>query len=678
MWKNISLHLTENNIVLAAKVSSVVAATIILFSRDLTVIFTDALQSETTSYMLFIPLLFAYFVYRKRKMLRATVQLERQDQPTKTRHLSAAAGILLSTTAVLIYWQSTYTFSPLEYHMLTLPLFVAGLVLIIFNPQTLRQLVFPTFFLVFLTPPTFDALYAIGSSLSVISSEASNTIVRAFGVTSTIVYEFGTPTIVITRPDGTTRNFLVDIACSGIYSLIGFLIFVLFVAYVVRDRPWKRLTLIAIGIPLMYLLNIIRITIILLIGNSYGEETALQVFHMFGGWVLIFLGTLLLLIVSEKALHTQIFTRTEQKCPTCTAELPTNQDFCHACGRIRKPKPIKIHKKDLIKIATILVAAILLVLIQAPTFALTRGPPQVIVDTLTGTQGSTEILPSITGYDLLFAYRDTTYETIASQEMALVYVYAPQDPNQDPVDVTIGITSSPSSLHKWDACLTAAATTITSKDIQLTQNPPIIARFYAFRYEETEDTQAVLYWVESAIFNVNNTSQQKLAIITVRVPMEASANLIEVEKQLREIAARIAEYWAPIKLWSQIILIISKDGAYLAASTGAMLAAVTLFWLTEKIKEQRANAKAYDKLSEPDKQIVDIVRETEKKMKPTLDKIAMAYKEKTCQTTDKTQLLETLSAIEKTGIIETTIIGKQDEPVLIWKTQMSPKKVVKA
>lgn len=40
---------------------------------------------------------------------------------------------------MLLYWHGSYTFTPLEYHILTLPIFAAGLTLILFNPQTLRQ-----------------------------------------------------------------------------------------------------------------------------------------------------------------------------------------------------------------------------------------------------------------------------------------------------------------------------------------------------------------------------------------------------------------------------------------------------------------------------------------------------------------------------------------------------------
>lgn len=174
--------------------------------------------------------------------------------------------------------------------MLALPIFVAGLTLILFSPQTMRQLTFPICFLIFLTPPPSEILYALGATFSTISSEASNAIVNAMGIPSIITSEYDNPTITITRPDGSTIPFTVDIACSGIYSLIGFLIFAVFIAYIIRDKPWKKLALIIVGLPLVYLLNIIRITITLILGYHYGEALALQAFHLLGGWILVFLG----------------------------------------------------------------------------------------------------------------------------------------------------------------------------------------------------------------------------------------------------------------------------------------------------------------------------------------------------------------------------------------------------
>jgi len=680
MWKNLDLHLTETQITLGAKIAALIAATVALFSQDLTILFNDALQSETTSHLLAIPFLFAYLIYRKRKMLRAVIPLENKNQPKETRHLSAIAGILLSATAILLYWHGSYTFTPLEYHMLSLPIFAAGLTLILFNPQTLRQLAFPVAFLLFLMPPPNEILYTFGATLSVISSEAANNIVNIFGIPSTITSESGNPTIIITRPDGTPMSFTVDIACSGIYSLIGFLIFAVFIAYIIRDKPWKKLALVLIGVPLIYLLNIVRITIILTLGYHFGEDLALQVFHLLGGWILIFLGTLLLLFISEKIFKTQIFANPAEKCSQCNPKPQSNQSFCFACGRIFKPTHMAIHKTDVARMTAIAACLILLMSIQAPVFTFAQTRPVVIINTSSGQQVSTEFLPEISDYNLSFWYRDTQFEALAKQDMSLIYYYSPINESKEMIWVAVELASTLSSLHRWEVCLItwpishgrpAEATQILLEDVQLTQNPPIISRYFVFKYTATNDTQAVLYWFETTTFTVNSTSQQENVKISLIAYPESLDDVRNIENQMLTIAEAITSYWQPIKTWSQITMLISENGINLATISSALLVAIIIIYVLETKKYVKANGNAYAKLSRSNKQIIDIVQETEKQTIPTLENIATKYEKTTGNPIKKEQLLKKLNEIENTGIITSSIANKQDEPVHAWKTQMT-------
>jgi len=675
MLKKMSTKITETQIAFGLKTATVLAATVALFSQDLIILFNDAIQSETTSHLLAVPLLLAYLIYRKRKMLRVMTPIENKNKPKETRHLPTIMAILLLITSILLYWYGSHTFTPLEYHMLTLPIFVAGLTLIIFNPQTLRQLAFPICFLIFLMPPPSEILYALGGTLSVVSSEASNAIVNAFGIPSTITSEYGNPTIIVTRPDNTTIHFTVDIACSGIYSLIGFLIFAVFIAYIIRDKPWKKLALILIGLPLIYSLNIVRITIILMLGYYYGEALALQVFHLLGGWILIFLGTLLLLTISEKIFKTKIFTSTAQKCSQCRSKSKTKQDFCTSCGRILKPSSMKISKVDMVKIAAIATSVIVLMSIQTPVFALTEASPIIVIDTPSGQQVSTTILPQVPDYTLTFWYRDTDFEEKAKQDMSLVYFYSPTNQSKEPMWVAIEIASTSSSLHRWETCLITwplskgyqpKVTQIELRDIQLTENPPIIGRYFAFQYVATNETQAVLYWYETATFTVNSTSQQKHVKISVITYPETIEDMPNIENQMIAIATAIANYWQPIKTWSQITMIISQNGANLAAVTSIMLIATLIFNHVENRKQKKTSTNVYQKLSTQHKQIVDAVREIEKTVKPTLDDITKTIGKRI----SKKQLLQELSELEKIGIIKSIISSQQDEPIKTWKTQI--------
>jgi hypothetical protein len=101
-------------------------------------------------------------------MLRAVTALEKDQQIMKNGHLDLLSGILVSATALFLYWQSSYVFTPLQahlytfqpvaLHLLSLPIFTAGLVLILFNHQTLRQLSLTLALLLFLVPPPIEIM----------------------------------------------------------------------------------------------------------------------------------------------------------------------------------------------------------------------------------------------------------------------------------------------------------------------------------------------------------------------------------------------------------------------------------------------------------------------------------------------------------------------------------------
>jgi len=677
--KKVFIQLNRNSLFLTAKILVLAGSTIALFSQDLAILFNDALQNETTSYMLLIPIIFAYLIYRKRKMLKATVSVDNSSEPKETRHIPLLCGALLTLTAILLYWYGSYTFTPLENHMLMLPIFMGGLTLILFNAQTLRQSAFPIAFLAFLIPPPSEVLYALGSTLSALSSEIPNAIINAFGIPSTISTEYvNAPTIVLTRPDSSQLEFTVDIACSGIYSLIGFMIFAVFTAYIIRDKKWKKLAIILLGIPLIYTLTIIRITIILLLGYYYGETLALEIFHLTGSIILIFIGTILLLLIAEKLFKAQVFRSAQPECPNCNPKVKNNNEFCLECGRILKSPSIKINKFDIAKMAIISFTVVLLLSIQAPVFALTKATPIIVTNTTYGPQTSTEILPQIPEYSLLFYYRDTEFEKKAKQDMSLVYIYLPKSETHEPIFVTIEIASTRSSLHRWETCLITwplskgyqpRVNQLELKDIKLNENPPVLGRYFAFTYKDTNETQAVLYWYETTIFTISQTSQQKHVKLSL-IAYPSPEDLLNIEFQLTKVAKVIVNYWQQVKTWSQITMIISQNGATLAAISSAMLMAIIIVYAFQVKRQTEANKKAYNKLSETHQQVIDAVKKTSEKTTPILKNIRTTYEETVGNKISITNLKEHLAELEKIGFVKRAIANTNDEPLLIWKAQI--------
>ena len=606
-------------------------------------------------------------------MLAATISIDEQAEPKNSRIFRTITGTLAALIAILLYWYGSYTFTPIEYHMFSLPIFAIGLILILFNLQTLRQLAFPIMLLFFLIPPPSEILYVLGGALSTISSQASYTIIHATGIPSTLTAEYNNPTISIIRPNGTMVNFAVGIACSGIYSIIAFALFSILVAYIIRGKPWKKLAIILIGIPVIYLLNIVRIAIILAIGYQLGEDIALEIFHTFGGIVLVFGGTLLLLLIADKILKANLFPKTKNNRPIPKQPKATKDPV----SPNPTPKRTRLTKIDLTKIFALSISVILLLSIQAPVFALTQSPAEVIVNSPTGQQTVVGILPDIPNYTLQFISRDQNFEQIAQIDMALSFAYFSQNTSEKNIWVSIEIASALSNLHRWELCLIdypiqqgskPKVEEISLEDIPIGQNPPVITRYFAFKDNSNNQTQAVIYWYESAAFTENTTMQRKNVKISVIAYPDKTGDLAQIKPKLEALAKTVIDYWQPIQTWSPMSLAISQNGAQLAGATTIPLGIFIFWYAYEERKQKKINKKAHQKLSDTNKQIINAIDRIKKPNNPTLRNISDRINETNKPKINHETLLNKLLELEKTGLIRRYIANEQDEPIQIWKT----------
>jgi exosortase len=659
-------RLNKDKLLLGLKIGIPTIIVLALYFQDLILVANAAIQNEFIYYILAVPFLFIYLLYRKRKMLRATIG-QRQNEKRLTRYLPTITGILLSATAIFIYWYGSNTSATLQYHIMTLPVFAAGLTLIFFNTQTLRESIFAITLLLFLTPPpTFFS--DLSSIMSVTTSKISYSLLKVFQIPATLTTQ-SNPVLQITNVRGSTISLPIDSAFSGIYILIGFIAFGLVTAYILRDKLWKRLTLFAVGLALVYIINIAMITRVLTIGYQIGGQAAFTVFHQLGGLIVILLGTLLCLIIAERALHTRIFSKPAQICRTCVPPIDENHSFCLSCGRVLKLPTIRFSKSDIAKTIAIAAITILLISIQTPALALTREPPQIP----TGNNGDTQLLPQISNYELQFLYHDTNFENTSGQDAALIYLYTPSEETRNPVYVDIQIASTASQLRPWEYSSlgpggSAGATQLEQKDIQIQDNPSVTAKYFAFNLTKTNQTQTILYWSQTAVFMINNTPQQKeLGISIIEFPTNPQNPANEAEMQ--PIATAIAQYWKfePVEAWTQIGLLLSQQSLIPAAATITALLAIGVIYASRRRNQRKANASVYSKLSEQTKNIIEAISETEKTAPPTLNAIKKTYKTRTGETTDEEMLMR-LKETEKTGIVKSEIANVRDEPKQIWKT----------
>ena len=113
----LGLEASQRNTVLMLKASILVFAAVAMFFQDLALIFTDALQNETTSHILVVPFLLTYFIYRKRRIIKASISFEFSPSPKNILLRKEIVSALLFLIAFLVYSYGSYTFTPLEYHV---------------------------------------------------------------------------------------------------------------------------------------------------------------------------------------------------------------------------------------------------------------------------------------------------------------------------------------------------------------------------------------------------------------------------------------------------------------------------------------------------------------------------------------------------------------------------------
>jgi hypothetical protein len=120
-------------------------------------------------------------------------------------------------------------------------------------------------------------------------------------------------------------------------------------------------------------------------------------------------------------------------------------------------------------------------------------------------------------------------------------------------------------------------------------------------------------------------------------------------------------------------MIVSQNGINLAATTSAILMVTIIAYFVEAGRHRKANKNAYEKLSKPNRQMIDILQETEKRATPTLSSIKTAYEKTVVQPIDSEQLLQKLTELETSQTIKRSIANVHDEPTQIWKTQVNLK-----
>ncbi|MFC1802462.1 exosortase/archaeosortase family protein [Thermoproteota archaeon] len=644
----------------------------LLYWQDFYLLGKEAINSDLSTHIIIIPFLIAYMVYRLRNVVRSSI-LFHPDDVTLFNIIPSSdlIGILLFTLSYIIKWYGSYSFHPLEYHIASIPIMVFGLILLLFNKQTLKALIFPVMFLIFLIPPPIEFAQQTGAYLAVISANFSYLLLKVLGFPVILNNQYDAPIIYLERATGEVIPFAIDIACSGLYSFIGLIVFAMFFSYISQGSLRKKIAVLLASFPIIYVTNIIRITIIILVGFYMGTGYSLNLFHLLSGWILIFIGTLIILTLAEKLFNIKIF---QQTIESCTHQTMENRNTCLQCGMILRTPGKNIDKNEAIKLISILLTTIIVLSIQVPVFALSTGQPELLdpnIDVKT-----VDVLPDIEGYDLNFVYRDTEFEKISRQNASMWYKYDPLDYTKQSVWVGLEVASTRSNLHNWEICLVVMPARVNRytnikvdlRDIHLLDNPPLTARYFAYHRDDSNVTEVILYWYTESVFETDNGLENLLTKISVVQYVSHPLYYKMAEEEIHPIGLAIANYWRPVSTWSSIGVSIARNGKPLIALIVIVLSSILALIISQNRRRERYAKKIEDELTDPrDISLIAAVKQvTDKPAKQ--EEIAKKYMEITEKTIPDKELYEKLVKAEEIGLLRSQISNINNIPYRTWRS----------
>jgi exosortase/archaeosortase family protein len=203
--------------------------------------------------------------------------------------LIAAALALLATGPTI--W-SKY-FWAMRIDMLALPLFVAGGVLLLFGARAIVPFAFPVFSLFLAWPLPYQAVLERElAGFTQLTSGAVVTLAPRLGLGKALPGSDGAFALAH-GPHKFTLS--IGSACSGVNSLLGFLLLAAFALFFLEGLPARRLAWLAVGAVLVWVANILRILALFALGQGFGERAAIAVLHPVAGLVALNLAVACLL-----------------------------------------------------------------------------------------------------------------------------------------------------------------------------------------------------------------------------------------------------------------------------------------------------------------------------------------------------------------------------------------------
>jgi exosortase/archaeosortase family protein len=270
----------------AVQMGAVIAVTVIAYSYSLTTLLQLANLNTPLAYVSLVPIVALILAVVNRRPAHPEPSIhDRQTDyiiglPLMIAALCINRFLPAKLSAMFWVWRID---------LLTLPFFVAGAVAVIFGVRVLwRQKVAVAFLFLAWPYPYTSVLLSV---LNAFTNATLAAITRIVDFTHIARPVGGADSSVFTVVHaGRSFNLSVISACSGVSSVVGFLLVgVAFIA-VIRG-PWlRKLLWLAGGMLLLWVFNLGRLTLVFWAGQQFGEHFAINVLHPYIGLVTFSIG----------------------------------------------------------------------------------------------------------------------------------------------------------------------------------------------------------------------------------------------------------------------------------------------------------------------------------------------------------------------------------------------------
>ena len=234
-------------------------------------------SDEDYSYGFLIPLFSAYLLWDKRKIL--------QNIRFKT-----AWPVMPFLIFFVLFSLYGILGSSGNISMPAVPILIILFTAFCFGMETIRRLIMPLGFLIFMIriPPSIEG--SLGLYLKQISSKLGGAIIGLFNISVNVSGNI--------IDLGVTQLQVVD-ACSGMRYLFPLMALGVVYVYFFEKVTWKRIFCVLATIPIAVLTNALRIGITGILTNYFGPTMAEGFFHSFSGWIIFMLALACLFLLGR-------------------------------------------------------------------------------------------------------------------------------------------------------------------------------------------------------------------------------------------------------------------------------------------------------------------------------------------------------------------------------------------